>query len=190
MKMRARSGLFAAAVALLVPAMAAATVVLQLSFEEMTRRAPVVVRGTVRQVQTRWSDQGAHIETWAELEVTERLKGAVGPTVVVRTPGGTIGELTMHVSGAAKFVEGQDTLVFLEPAADARNLFVVPAMAASKVDFEKSPKVGELRAFRHLDGLAFAAPAPAAVRPLPAVEDLGTPAEFLARIRRAAGGAK
>ena len=183
----------AAAALVLLPAVAAATVVVQLTLEEMTRKAPVVVRGTVVQVQPRWSDVGGHIESWVELQVTDRVKGTVPATLVVRVPGGTIGELTMSVAGAPKFIPGQDTLLFLEPAVDAKGAFVLPAMAASKVDFEPSPKVGEVRAFRHLDGLAFALPAGKlgpALRPVDGAEDLGTPRELLARLRRAVGGGR
>lgn len=190
MNVRARRGLLAAAFALL-PAVAFATVVIERSLEEMAKVSPVVVRGTVGQVQARWDDQAPNrIETWAEVQVLDGIKGArEGSMLLVKQPGGIIGNFGQHVSGVAQFTPGQDTLLFLEPAVDAPGAYLVVALAAGKVDFEASPKTGEVRAVRRLGGLGFARPAgeAPAVRRLDAagVEDLGTPKALLDRVKAA-----
>ena len=190
MIVRARGGLWAAA-GVLLPVVALATVVIEPSLEEMATLSPVVVRGTVGQVQARWDDQApGRIETWAEVQVTDGLKGArEGGLLLVKQPGGIIGDFGQHVSGVAHFTPGQDTLLFLEPAPDAPGTYLVLGLASGKIDFEASPKTGELRAVRHLGGLGFARPGGEAptVRRLDAagVEDLGTPAALMARVKAA-----
>lgn len=168
---------------------AAATVVIAQTFEEMARQSPVIVRASIGQVQSAWAPNEKTIETWVEVQVTETLKGKVrsGATLVVRNPGGVVGNMGAHVSGAPKFTPGEDTLLFLEPAADVPNVWLVSGLSAGKVTFTKNP-FGELRAIRDTRGIAFyeptAGPAPK-YHQVDRPEDLGPPAEFISRIRKA-----
>ena len=165
---------------------AVATVVLAQSIEEMSRAVPVVVRAQVGQVQSSWDAEHTRISTYTELKVLEPLKGSPGASVLVKQPGGEVGEKGQHVAGAARFAPGEEVVLFLEPAPDEAQVFVVNAMAAGKVALEKT-KVGEVRAVRRLDGIAFydLKGAQKIVRPVGDFEDLGPAADFLQRVRRA-----
>jgi hypothetical protein len=164
---------------------AAATVVVAQTFEELSRSSPLVVRARVGQVQSVWSEHHS-IETWAEVQVREVLKGpaTAGTTLMVRNPGGTVGGVGAYVAGSPQFAPGEDTVLFLEPARDAKGVWLVAAMAAGKVNFQRS-KLGDVRAVRDLRGLTFYGRSDHALRAVEKLEDLGTPDELLARIRRA-----
>lgn len=177
-----------AVVGLLFALPAAATVVIAQSYEELAKTSPLVVRASVGQVQSWWDERHTTIETWSEVQLTDVLKGRLprGAILMVRTPGGEVGNLGAHVSGAPKLVPGEDVLLFLEPAADDPKVWLVSGMAAGKVSFTRNP-LGELRAVRDVRGLAFYDHSAGAAKyqVIDRPEDLGTPDAFLSRIRRA-----
>jgi hypothetical protein len=169
---------------------AAATIVIAQTYEEMARTSPLIVRATVGQTQSAWNEQHTTIETFNELLVTDVLKGraARGATLMVRTPGGIVGKIGARVEGSPKFQTGEDTLLFLEPAADTTGIWLVSGMAAGKITFAKTP-YGEVRAVRDVRGLGFydtSEGAPKFQR-IDRAEDLGTLDAFMSRIRQAVG---
>jgi hypothetical protein len=173
----------------LLASSALATVVASESVEEMTRAAPLIVRGTARRSMAAFDPGERRIWTWTEVVVTEALKGRAPGSVLVKQPGGEVGGLGQHVSGAARFVEGEDCVLFLEPATDERDAYIVRGLSAGKVSL--TPRLGQRLAVRDLSGLAFASKGRRdAVRPIDDGEVLGAPDAFLARVRAAAGGAR
>lgn len=166
---------------------ASATVVISESIEDMTARSPLVVRATVQQSQTSWSDGERKIWTWTELTVTETLKGKANGAILVKQPGGVVGNIGQHVAGAARFREGEDVVLFLEPATDERGVFIVRGLSAGKVAIVD--RMGAKLAVRDLDGITFARRGPAdGVQVVNDGELLGAPDVFLARVRRAVKG--
>jgi hypothetical protein len=164
---------------------AAATVVIAQTMEQLAQYSPLIVRARVGQVQAMWNEEHGVVETWAEVVPTEVIKGkaVAGVPVMVRNPGGVLGNIGAQVSGAPHFESGEDTVLFLEPAADAPNVWLVAALSAGKVSF--TPNVlGEVRAVRDLRGLTFYSPK-GSLKVLQKPEDLGTPDVFLRRIRAA-----
>ena len=175
---RFRLALFASA--LLVPSIALGTVVLALTMEELTARSALVVQARVQRSDVGWDDAHAKIWTWTELVVNQTLKGPALATVLVKQPGGVVGEVGMEVSGVATFKPGEEVVLFLEPSPDERGAWVPVAMSAAKVSLE-----GRL-ARRDLSGLAFARHGEQrVVRPAADDELLGTADAFLARIKTA-----
>lgn len=176
--------------ALLVALPSLGSVVVAQTIEEMTRAAPLVVRGRVGQVQVSWDEGQRKLWTRAELQVLEAVKGAPTPTLLVRQPGGELPHIGQRVEGAAKFTTGEEGLFFLEPVPDEANVYTVYALAAGKVAFETS-KTGEVRAVRNLEGLAFyVLPSKQVLKPVGDREDLGTPETFIRRVKKALGGAR
>lgn len=178
------------ALALLAPLSVLASVVIAMSMEEMTTRSPLVIRGTVHRVDTQWAEGRTKIWTYSEVVVHETIKGASRTSVLVKQPGGVIGNIGERVSGAALFTPGEDVVLFLEPAADEPNAFVPFAMSAAKVSLVN--KGGRRVAVRDLSGVSFASPGKRGViRPVDERETLGFEEVFLERIRAAAkGGAR
>jgi hypothetical protein len=166
-----------------------ATVVLSLSIEELTVRAPLVVRGTVHRVTPQLDDGRGQIWTYSEIGVSEVVKGPRRTTVLVKQPGGQVGRFGQHVAGAATFVPSEDVVLFLEPAVDEPDTFVLTSMSAAKVSLATFR--GERVARRNLAGLSFVRPGQKGViQPVDDFEVLGTAEAFLNRIRMAAGGSR
>jgi hypothetical protein len=176
--------------ALLAPVIALGSVVISMSMEEMTTRSPLVIRGTVHRVDTQFAEGRAKIWTYSEIVVHETLKGASLTTVLVKQPGGIIGNIGERVAGVATFTPGEDVVLFLEPCADEPACFVPMALSASKVSLVS--KGGKRLALRNLSGVSFATPGKRGVAgPVEEHENLGFEDAFLTRIRAAAkGGAR
>lgn len=169
-----------------------ASVVVQRSIEELAAQAPLVVHGTVHQVAADWDKERAKIWTWTEIVVTETLKGPRSSTVLVKQPGGVVGELGQDVAGVARFAPGEEVVLFLEPAPDERGAWIPTSLTASKVSLVDH--LGAKVARRDLHGITFARPGQkGVVRPVDELETLGLADRFLARVRAAVavkGGAK
>lgn len=185
--------LAAALAALLLPPGAHATVVRGLTLEQMAVQSPVIVRGTVGAQECRWDDAHRRIQTFTELQVTEALKGEVPKTLLVRQPGGVVGNVGADVAGAARFKTGEEVILFLEHPGDDPHGFIVSGLSAGKITLEKTA-FGELRAKRDLRGIAFWRPEGAerqpTVRDVNNLEDLGTADALLRRIRAAVAKAQ
>jgi len=92
---------------------ARATVMVPADLGELTRDAQAIVRGRVASVDARWTDDHRAIESIVTLEVESTLKGAFGPEVQFRVPGGQLGRFRSLVVGAPEFAAGQRVVVFL-----------------------------------------------------------------------------
>ncbi len=106
------------AVALLLPPGAArATVARALDLPELVARADHVVVATALGRSSRW-DRFGRIVSDITLEVEQDLKGRLekGERVEVTVLGGTVGNLTMTVAGAARMRTGERAVVFLRDA--------------------------------------------------------------------------
>lgn len=104
------------AAALCVAGLAHATVLVPLDTKALTERADRVVLGTVESAVSRWSSDHQAIYTDVTIRVERTYKGALKPgdRVVVRREGGSVDGIGMRVFGAANFVVGEETVVFLE----------------------------------------------------------------------------
>ena len=120
---------------------ALATVVIHETLEEMSANSQLALRGTVLESEARYGPNGRSINTYTQLRVDEVLKGNFGgaPTVTVRQPGGTVGDLTMEVPGTAKFTKGEEVVVFLEPVRDEPGMYITRALGAAKFSLPADP---------------------------------------------------
>lgn len=99
---------------------AKATTVLQVSLEQLTRTADVIVEGTVR--RTSCGRVGGRLFTYALIRVKTWHKdtGGVGghgsatKEILVRVPGGRMGDEWWRVEGMPLYQKGEDVLLFLK----------------------------------------------------------------------------
>lgn len=99
------------------PAIAGASVLVPMPDDVMVARADVVVTGIVERTQSVERADGA-VETWTVLRVADVLKGrSVRDRVVIRQPGGTVGDLAVTVLGTAPLAPGDAALVLLRRVA-------------------------------------------------------------------------
>lgn len=157
--------------ALAAPAVRAATY-LPISDAELARRSPLIVRARV-------AGQAVRIEridgkdlpfTMTTFQVTEAVKGSVvSETVVVRLPGGRVGNAAWWIPGTPTFRQNQEVLLLLRPAEDRPNEFHLSEWGLSRFDLVQD-ETGR----------------PFAVRPLfEAEEDLDLSRHSLAVLQRA-----
>src|SRR5260221_4264688 len=92
---------------------AGATVLIGPDLGELTRDAVAIARGRVAAVDTQWTADRRTIETIVTLDVETYLKGALGPVVQFRVPGGDRGRFRSIVVGAPAFQIDDDVVVFL-----------------------------------------------------------------------------
>jgi hypothetical protein len=105
--------LLAALAAAALPFAAAATTIQLKDLPEMVSDAEQALQGRV--LSARAVEQGTIIVTEYEIEVADWLKpGRSGRprTITIIQPGGTVGDVTMTVEGAAHFSPGDELILF------------------------------------------------------------------------------
>lgn len=90
-----------------------ATVVVPADLGELSRDASSIVRGQVVALDARWTDDRRRVETLVTLEAESYMKGALGPVLQFRVPGGRLGRFRSVFVGAPAFALGQRIVVFL-----------------------------------------------------------------------------
>jgi hypothetical protein len=127
-----------------------ATQMRPLSVEQLTRKAHVVLHGTVVS-KTCVPDAQAVIMTRIELQVIEAWKGApkASPFVVVQS-GGILGDRAVSVSGQEEFSVGEEVILFL--VLNAREEGVVIGISQGKFQVSKDPASGEVYAHNRFHG--------------------------------------
>ena len=109
----------AAALILVLPALAHATVQVPVEFGEMVQGSQLVVHGRVVDVRSQQTGDRRSIETIVTVAVAEALKGQPGETVTFRMPGGDVGRIRRVMVGVPRFTSGDDVIVFLRGAPPA-----------------------------------------------------------------------
>jgi len=101
---------------LVIACAALATTVIPPSFDDLIGRAEMIFQGTVTDVHSEWTGEGAqrHIMSYVTVRVEEAIKGNPGASVTLRMLGGTVGAETMEVADAPKFKVGDRDILFVE----------------------------------------------------------------------------
>jgi len=90
-----------------------ASMFLKEDVQSLKQRAEAVVRAGVVDVRSYWNADATMIFTDVTLEVKGRLHGSSDNQVVVRVPGGTVGDFTVEMEGAPRFGVGEDVVAFI-----------------------------------------------------------------------------
>ncbi len=95
---------------------AAATTVIPPSFDELVSRAEIIFQGTVTDVRSEWTGEGAqrHIVSYVTFKVEDTFKGTPEKQITLRMLGGTVAGETMEVTDAPKFKPGDRDVLFVE----------------------------------------------------------------------------
>jgi len=134
------AGLVLAALALTGGTHAVASTFLKIDLPTLNRMSESVVHARVVAMESAWNAEGSMIFTEVELQVLGRLRGTTDSTVVVRVPGGTVGNFTSEMEGAPRFQTGDEVVVFLSRWDDG-----VPMVAgyAEGLSFVHADAVGQ-----------------------------------------------
>ena len=97
-----------------VAAMAGATTLARLKFDNLVSQASAVGRMRCLRTESHW--KSGEIWTRTEFVVIEENKGALPRIVVVEMPGGVFGRLHARVEEVPSFAPGEEAYLFLWPA--------------------------------------------------------------------------
>ena len=167
---------------------AAATVRGPADVAAMTASAEAVLHARVIARESRWGaggESGGLIFTRVTLQPLEWWKGGGTPApMVVRVPGGSMGDLTQTVDGVASFAPREEVVVFLRKLGDepGGSVYAVESFALGKFSVGRPPG-SPARAVRDRSRVACVGCAPDEEDDLPI-------RELRERVRRAAGSAR
>lgn len=102
-----------AALLLLAPLSAQATIARAVQFEEKVQNAAAIIVGKCISQQSRWDDARNWILTYSTFRIEETLKGQPAQEITLVTPGGTVGTIAQDVIGVPQFREGEENVVFV-----------------------------------------------------------------------------
>jgi hypothetical protein len=91
----------------------AAAVVPRYSFEQLVDTSERVVEGRVVRRSVGWDRARQFIWTHYEIAVSDTIKGATSPTVIVSEPGGTLDGQTLVIPGVPLYATGEEVVLFL-----------------------------------------------------------------------------
>jgi len=95
----------------LLAAVANATTLARMQFEELARQATAVARVRCLGIASKW--QNGEIWTETRFEIVEQSKGTLPVIVTVRMLGGSVGSLRSHVEGVPAVRAGEEAYLFL-----------------------------------------------------------------------------
>ncbi len=110
---------------------------------ELKQSADAVVRAKVLTVRSEWNEDRTFIWTFVEVKVSRWIKnqGVEGKVVTIKTPGGTVGDITQVGSNDVAFNEKEDVILFLKKS--ALSYFKVVGMYQGKFTISDEKVVGK-----------------------------------------------
>ena len=96
---------------LAVPALA--TLVPQVTLEQMAGEAQFVVHGKVTRKWSAWDSGGQMIWSHYQLQLEEALKGSPGNSLVVSEPGGIVGDQGISIAGTPEYDVGDEVVLLV-----------------------------------------------------------------------------
>jgi hypothetical protein len=111
--MRRGSILLALAIVALAVRPTRAIVYVAADFRTLVTEARAILLGRVVALQPEWTEGRRNIETHVSIDVERYMKGSLGPSVVVRLPGGQMGPYLSVMPGAPTFSEGDEVVLLL-----------------------------------------------------------------------------
>lgn len=110
---------------------------LKVDIPTLTKMSESVVHAKVVDVQSAWNNEGSAIFTLVTLDVQGRLHGKAAAQIIVRVPGGTVGDFTSEMEGAPKFRKGDEVVAFIARWDDGVAMVAGYAEGLSKVKYDK-----------------------------------------------------
>jgi hypothetical protein len=162
------------------PQVASATVLQAATLDELSHEADLVAVVTpTANRRSYWRDGRIYTDVFCAITAT--VKGSAAPSVLIRLPGGTVGDIGQSVAGAPELRAGVPVVAFLTRAREGGRAVV--SMAAGLLPVAVVDGVVQVLPAR-TDGITFL-PGPAPVAPVRVVvPERGLPLDtFIARVR-------
>lgn len=132
------AGLSVAMLVATLPARAAQVVSMDL--QELSKNAEVIAVGRCTETSSAWNAEGTHIYTTITIQVSQYLKGFLGPQIQFRQLGGKVGEEHLRVPGMPIFSNEEQVIVFL--ARDKAGRYQVLTAEQGKFSVVTDPETG------------------------------------------------
>lgn len=129
---------------LLLAGLASATTIIPMSVEKLTQSSSHVLQGRALETWSEWNPQHTLIFTYTKFQVAKVLKGQAAGVVVVKQPGGTVGEIAQRVFGVRYLRPGEESVLFLRPAAERDGTLVITGLMQGNFAVRKSKSGEEL----------------------------------------------
>jgi hypothetical protein len=88
-----------------------------MTLSQLVQASSTIVQGRVVTQTTRTNASHTRIFTYTTVQINKALKGQPGSSLTIEQPGGTIGNVHVHVPGTAFLRPGTEYVLFLEPVA-------------------------------------------------------------------------
>ena len=134
---RSRATLVLGAILLAGVSLTAASTFLRVDIPTLKRMSESVVQANVVDVRSAWNEERTGIFTYVTLAVKGRLHGNADNQIVVRVPGGTVGDFTTKMDGAPEFQVGDDIVAFIARWQDGVPMIAGYAAGVSKVNRDR-----------------------------------------------------
>ncbi len=164
---------------------ARATVMVEVSLEDMARDADAIARGTITRTGVRMEFEGGRLEPYSssELRVSEWLAGGAGDRLVIRERGGEWQGGGHWIDGTPRYRVGEEVIVFLRRDPEQTDRYRTYAMAQGKFVVLRGVPGSSGQVRRDLEGMSFARWAGGGMLLDPAEAPVMALDTFLARIR-------
>ena len=141
--------LFAAVLTLgLAVSSASATVMKYASVERLVEISDIIVHGTVTEQRTYFDSKQKRVVTDTTIQVERSFLGDISESITIQQWGGTYKGTTHHIPGDARFVPGEEVVVFLHTGDG-----VVALSALSQSKYSVKNIDGKKLVFRNLSDI-------------------------------------
>ncbi len=118
----------------------ASALMVRKSIEELTSQADSILIGKVKKIESQWNEEKTLIYTDVTISVKQHTKtlSDVGEVqeIIVKVPGGEVGDIGLKVSDSPQFREGEEVFLFLKM--EKLPLFSVAGLFQGKYTIEEN----------------------------------------------------
>ena len=129
-----------------------ATTLVHFDTAGLTRNADQIVVGTVADVRSYWNPAHTRILTDIGISVSETVKGAAAPRLVITQLGGEVDGVKVTLAGCPAFHPGEEALLFVTRDRAARSQLT--GLAQGKFEIVRDRMTGERLIQRRMEGFA------------------------------------
>ena len=117
----------------------ASALMVRKSIEELTSQADSILIGKVKKIESQWNEEKTLIYTYVTISVKQHTKTLSGvgevQEIIVKVPGGEVGDIGLKVSDSPQFREGEEVFLFLKM--EKLPLFSVAGLFQGKYTIEE-----------------------------------------------------
>jgi len=117
----------------------ASALMVRKSIEELTSEADSILIGEVKKIESRWNEERTLIYTYVTISVKQYTKALSSQEqieeIIVKVPGGEVGDIGLRVSDTPQFREGEEVFLFLR--SEEVPVFLVTGLFQGKYTIEE-----------------------------------------------------